>query len=114
MPTQAARTLVFSVLGPIAQKDLAGLCGRVCALLEASGADVVVCDVRTVRPDAVTVDALAHVQLAARRRRCRVVLRHASAELLALVAFMGLADVLGADGRGFGLARLPSNREGRG
>jgi hypothetical protein len=52
--------------------------------------------VRDVEPDAVTVDALARLQVAARRHRCRVVLRNASAELLDLVAFMGLQDVLGA------------------
>ena len=41
-----------------------------------------------------TVDALARLQLAAQRRGCQVRLRHASAELLELVAFMGLRDVL--------------------
>jgi len=44
--------------------------------------------------DAVTVDALARLQLAARGYGCRVRLRNASAELLDLVAFMGLEDVL--------------------
>ena len=52
------------------------------------------CDVTGVDPDAVTVDALARLQLAARRNGCRVRLRHASAELLELVAFMGLTNVL--------------------
>ena len=41
-----------------------------------------------------TVDALARLQLAARRHGCQVRLRHASTELLELVAFMGLSDVL--------------------
>jgi hypothetical protein len=50
--------------------------------------------VADVSVDAVTVDALARLQLAARRRDCVVRLRNASAELLALVAFMGLANVL--------------------
>ena len=49
---------------------------------------------RDVDPDAVTVDALARLQLAARRLCCRLLLRNASPELLELVAFMGLADVL--------------------
>jgi hypothetical protein len=40
------------------------------------------------------VDALARLQLAARRRGCVIRLRHASPELLELVDFMGLADVL--------------------
>jgi ABC-type transporter Mla MlaB component len=52
------------------------------------------CDVRDVVADAVTVDALARLQLAARRHGCRVVLRHSPSELRRLVALMGLSDVL--------------------
>jgi hypothetical protein len=51
-------------------------------------------DVRNVEADAVTVDTLARLQLAARRLSCRLLLSNASPELLELVAFMGLADVL--------------------
>jgi ABC-type transporter Mla MlaB component len=65
-------------------------------LLGESGADVALCDVTGVEPDAVTVDALARLQLAARRHGCQVHLRHASDELLDLVRFMGLRDVLPA------------------
>ena len=84
----------FSIWGPIARDDMPGLCSRVCALLTESGAEVASCDVSGVGVDAVTVDALARLQLAARRTGCQVRLRNASAELLELVAFMGLADVL--------------------
>ncbi|HEU0303889.1 MAG TPA: hypothetical protein VFR32_04845 [Gaiellaceae bacterium] len=84
----------FTVRGPIARDDLPGLCDRVCALLAGSDASTVLCDVRTVAPDAVTVDALARLQLAARRNGCRVRLENASAELLELVEFMALGDVL--------------------
>ena len=87
-------TLEFEIYGPIARDDLPGLCDRVCALLQESCAGVALCDVRGVEPDAVTVDALARLQLAARRHSCQVRLRHASEELLDLVAFMGLRDVL--------------------
>lgn len=83
-----------AIWGPIARDDLPGLCDRVCALLRASGAGVVRCDVSGVDVDAVTVDALARLQLAARRQGCEVRLRHASGDLHDLVAFMGLADVL--------------------
>jgi ABC-type transporter Mla MlaB component len=55
---------------------------------------VALCDVRGVDPDGVTIDALARLQLAARRHGCQVRLRNASSELLELVAFMGLRDVL--------------------
>ena len=87
-------TIALAVRGPIARADLPGLCERVCAVLAASQARVVLCEVRGVEPDAVTVDALARLQLGARRHGCRVRLRHASSELLELVAFMGLSDVL--------------------
>jgi ABC-type transporter Mla MlaB component len=88
------RTIDFAIASPIEPADLAGLCARVCALLERSGARVVLCDVDGVDPDAVTVEALARLQLAARRHGCRVRLRNASPGLRELVAFMGLRDVL--------------------
>jgi ABC-type transporter Mla MlaB component len=94
MRAKLPQPVAFAIGGPIDPADLPGLCERVCALLETSGAEVVVCDVRGVQTDVVTVDALARLQLAARRRGCRVRLRHSSDELRALVAFMGLADVL--------------------
>jgi ABC-type transporter Mla MlaB component len=84
----------FAIWGPIARDDLPGLCDRVCALLTATGGGDVRCDVAGVDADAVTVDALARLQLAARRQGCRIHLRNASDDLLELVAFMGLCDVL--------------------
>ena len=87
-------TIAFAIYGPIGRPDLPGLCDRVCALLTGSGAAVALCDVSRVGVDAVTVDALARLQLAARRHGCQVRLRHASGDLLDLVAFMGLSDVL--------------------
>jgi ABC-type transporter Mla MlaB component len=83
----------FAIRGPIARGDLPGLCDRVCALLRGSCGDVD-CDVRGVEPDAVTVDALARLQLGAQRSGCRVRLRGASPELAALVELMGLSQVL--------------------
>ncbi len=84
----------FAIWGPISAEDLAGLCDRVCALLQARGPGPVRCDVAGVAPDVVTVDALARLQLAAGRLGCRVRLQNASDELRELVTFMGLADVL--------------------
>jgi ABC-type transporter Mla MlaB component len=94
MAAPSPQTVAFAIGGPITRADLPGLCERVCGLLERSGAAVAVCDVRGIHPDAVTVDALARLQLAARRHGCQVRLRHASEELLDLLAFMGLRDVL--------------------
>ena len=84
----------FSIWGPIARDDLPGLCDRVCGLLTNSSDGDVRCDVAGVEADAVTVDALARLQLAARRQGCRIHLDNASHDLLELVAFMGLRDVL--------------------
>jgi ABC-type transporter Mla MlaB component len=94
MSATGPRPLVFAVRGPIARSDLPGLCGRICSLLSEPAADHVVCDVCGVEPDAVTVDALARLQLAATRRGCRIFLRNASDELVQLVGLMGLSDVL--------------------
>ena len=94
MGRRAPRTIGFAIHGPITRADLPGLCDRVCGLLQASAAGVALCDVDGVDPDAVTVEALARLQLAARRHGCRVRLRGASPELLELLGFMGLGDVL--------------------
>jgi ABC-type transporter Mla MlaB component len=94
MASRAQQSIAFAIHGPIAHADLPGLCDRVCALFRGSGAAVVHCDVSGVGVDVVTVEALARLQLAARRYGCRVRLRNASAELRELVAFMGLSDVL--------------------
>ena len=93
MAAEAPQTVALAIRGPIARADLPGLCDRVCALLHERRTDVVLCDVHGVEPDAVTVDALARLQLAAVRHGCRIRLRHASDELLELVVFMGLRDV---------------------
>jgi len=88
------RTIAFAVRGPIDRADLQGLCDRVCDLLRRDVGAVVFCDVALVPADAVTVDALAALQLATRKRGCQIRLRNASAELLDLVDLMGLTDVL--------------------
>jgi ABC-type transporter Mla MlaB component len=94
MGVPAEQTLAFAIRGPISRGDLPGLCDRVCALLRASTAAVALCDVAGVEPDAVTVDALCRLQVAAKRLGCQVRLRNASDELRELVAFMGLTDVI--------------------
>jgi ABC-type transporter Mla MlaB component len=90
-------TVELAIRGPIARADLPGLCNRVCAILGARRTAVALCDVTGVDPDAVTVDALARLQLAARRHGCEVRLRNASPALLELVELMGLTDVLGEE-----------------
>ncbi len=89
-----AGSLLFEVRGPITREDLPGLYDRVCALFAEHEPTVAFCDVATVAPDAVTLEALARLQLAARRRGYQVRLRHASPALRQLLAFTGLEYVL--------------------
>jgi ABC-type transporter Mla MlaB component len=93
--------VAFAIRGPILREDLPGLYARVCGLLARTG-PVVICDVDGVQADAVTVEALARLQLGARRHGCRIQLRGAAPELRDLIAFLGLDDVLspaGPEGR---------------
>jgi ABC-type transporter Mla MlaB component len=94
MPTPEGSELTFVVNGPVVRADLPGLYQRVCCLLEGSDAHIAFCEVQRVNADAVTVDALARLQLAARRHGCQVRLRGVSNQLRELVGFMGLGVVL--------------------
>ena len=74
--------------------DVPTLCEQVRIVVERGDREIV-CDVGALRqPDAATIDALCRLQLAARRHGGRIRLRDASDELLDLLAFVGLADVL--------------------
>jgi ABC-type transporter Mla MlaB component len=98
----------FAIGTPLTREDLGGLCARVCLLFGRPGLKVAFCDCsRVIEVDAVIVDALARLQLAARRRGCEVRLRHASPELRELVKLMGLDGVLRLEGGGPELAGLP-------
>jgi len=92
-------SVVVWIEGPIARSDLPGLCERVGAVFEACGADeVVICDMSgVVGGDAATVDALARLQLIARRCARRIRIRNACAELIDLLDLVGLGDVLPVD-----------------
>ena len=59
-----------------------------------------VCDLSGARPTAATVDSLARLDLLLRREGSRLVLQRAPPELVELIAFMGLSDVLRVDPRG--------------
>jgi ABC-type transporter Mla MlaB component len=86
--------LVFE--GSFSRDDVAWVCANVARNFPREGAGhEVVCDVaRLTRPDAVVVDGLARLQLAARRSGSRVVLRGASQHLQSLLALTGLTDVV--------------------
>jgi ABC-type transporter Mla MlaB component len=89
-------TIVLAVPGPLARTDVPALCDRARELLEESGADLVVCDVRElIDADAFAIDLIARLQLTARRLGARVCVRHASKPLRDLLAFTGIAEVCG-------------------
>lgn len=94
-PPGGPRSVVLVVVPPIQPVDIAGLCDKVRRLLADTVVEVVTCDVGAiVRPDLVVVDALARMQLAARQVGRSIRLRHAGAELLALLGLVGLDEVL--------------------
>jgi hypothetical protein len=60
----------------------------------------ILCDVGALTPDAAAVDALARLQLAARRIGLEIRLRHASSELQGLLVYCGLDEVLRVEAGG--------------
>jgi ABC-type transporter Mla MlaB component len=95
MASGTPATIEFAIWAPLRRSDLPGLCERVCGLLEAGDPVIAFCDVGQIESvDAVTVDALARLQLAGLQRGCQIRLRHASEALRQLVWLMGLEAVL--------------------
>jgi anti-anti-sigma regulatory factor len=85
--------------GRISPADVPGLCERLGRVLRTGGAGVVVCDVGgIVDADALTVDALARLQLTAQRSGRQVRLRNASPALRELLALVGLCGVVRLSG----------------
>ena len=83
------------ILGrPIAPADIPNLCERARALLERSAASSIGCDVNMLEPDAVTVEALARLQLTVHRLGRRIRFKDASPELERLLRLCGLEEVL--------------------
>jgi hypothetical protein len=95
MAVERQRTVTVAVPCPLARAELPGLFERTCELLAAeAGCELLLCEVAGVEADAVALDALARLALAARRGGCDVRLRGASPELVELVGLVGLAGVL--------------------
>jgi len=95
---QPRGAIVVVVPGLLSAEAIAELCERVRAFVESRATLPVVCDVSAITaPDAASLDALARVQLVARRARTPVGLRNASAVLLDLLALAGLDDAIPAE-----------------
>lgn len=94
-PPDEPATTIFSFRGRIGREEIGYICGRAGPLLAASEPGLVICDVSLVLdPDAATIDALARLQLTARRLGHKVRIRHASHQLKDLLKFTGLQDVV--------------------
>jgi anti-anti-sigma regulatory factor len=88
------RTRVVLVLGGrLDPAAMSGFCARVEALIDQCKADVVLCDVNTVYPDAVALDLLGKLRLAVLRTGCAFRLRDPSPELIDLLEFCGLGEL---------------------
>jgi ABC-type transporter Mla MlaB component len=89
----AADRPVLRIHGPLRREDLPGLYDRACAQFGRLRGCVLTVDVTGVAADAVSVDALARLQLAGRRHGWRIAVRGADAALSELIALMGLEGV---------------------
>jgi ABC-type transporter Mla MlaB component len=98
MPGASERSATLAIRAPLQRADLPGLFARTCALLSLVSPQLLSVEVAGIEPDAVAIDALARLALAARRHGCVVQLRGASAQLELLVEFIGLADTLPSEG----------------
>lgn len=89
------KTIELGIAGPILRVDIPCLCSHARRLLESGDVDRLVCDVGALAdPDAVTIEALARLQLTARRVGSQIGLRNASRELRELLDFVGLSSVV--------------------
>ncbi|WP_204071536.1 STAS domain-containing protein [Planotetraspora phitsanulokensis] len=91
----------FTIGATLTRADIPVLCADLAELVRGrSGGGVVVCDVAdVVRPDVVTVEALARLRLTARRHGWNLTVTGACPDLLELVRLLGLTDVLIQAGR---------------
>jgi ABC-type transporter Mla MlaB component len=94
-PLREPRTLTFTVRGPITRADLSGLTNRLERSLTAGEPDVLICDLAvSIGSVTETVDALARLQLTARRSGAQLTIRDASTQLQELLGFVGLDEVV--------------------
>jgi ABC-type transporter Mla MlaB component len=100
------------MIGPVSRDDIPALCERARRLLERCDAGSVACDVGALaEPDAVTIDALARLQLTALRLGYRVELQRARGPLIELLVLSGLSGVLRCAGSGPGASGVEARGE---
>jgi hypothetical protein len=85
----------FAVAPTITRADIPALCADLAGRVRGRGSGVVVCDVaEVVRPDVVTVEAVARLCLTARRHGWTLFVHGAGSALLGLVSLLGLTGVV--------------------
>ena len=96
-PDPASSPALLVIAGPVAgREDVRALCEQLDAVMASCAAETVICDVDALPPDARALEALARLQLTARRAHRRIRLQRARPELLQLLHFAGLAEVIPA------------------
>ena len=96
-PTTPPRspTAVLVVGWPVGPDDLAALCDHVAARLTGQARAVVLCDVTALTgADLGAVDALARLQIVARRHGGEIRLTNACGRLIGLLRLVGLARII--------------------
>ena len=94
-PLAGRRTGVVVIDGPLSRGRIAPLCSEARRLLASGRFDLVLCDVgAVVEPDVMVIEALARLQLTARRAGGSIGVWHASGRLRDLLALVGLCDIV--------------------
>ncbi|MFP5347036.1 MAG: STAS domain-containing protein [Actinomycetes bacterium] len=108
-----SEAVVLDLNGMVERADVPLLCRRLLRLLDDATDGIVVCDVsRMTSADTTTIEALARLQLTAKRHGAAVVLRGAGHHLTCLLAVAGLTDVLPAEPpSALGVGREAEQRE---
>jgi hypothetical protein len=111
-PPLGPRTIILDLRESVARAAVPDLCERLRLLLVVGEVDLVTVEVGGLaRPDHVAVDALARLQLTARRLGSSIRLRHARARLRHLLVLTGLSEQLPECADLPGTRRQPEERE---
>jgi uncharacterized protein related to proFAR isomerase len=93
-PTAGPRSVVVRLHGAVGPDARSAVCAQVRRLLARGDVDVITCDVSSVRPELGAVDALARLQLTARRLGGGIRLRAAPEDVAGLIRLVGVDAVL--------------------
>ena len=86
---------MLALCGRLDRDRMSGFCERVRVLIDEIRAEVVVCDVGAVHPDAVAMDLLGRLRLVVLRTGCEFQVRGLAPELHELLELCGLSDIAG-------------------